>query len=261
MIEIWFCFFILSLAVEDLGFLHTIYLDIIKKDDQSKIVYPPIHLLVPGAPDPPQLFLVGTNDTSFTLEWSEPRIHGNPVENKNQLSFSSKKNSNEFLLVFQIIGYQLFISGKKLGEMIRKDVRRVEIPSRINRTYQAKICALTDDPSCSRSEPSSPLIVITTPTTDLVPTMSYHNDDGNIASFDRTVARIIPVEIEPINEEKLHIKWTSFLPTTQIRAYYIHHTCLNTGDIQAMKVSKRFREAVKRKRNEFFFISIETIFL
>jgi len=76
--------------------------------------------------------------------------------------------------------------------------------------------------------------------------MSYHNDDGNIASFDRTVARIIPVQIAPINEEKLHITWTSFLPTAQIHAYYIHHTCLNTGEIQAMKVSKRFREAVLR---------------
>lgn len=128
--------------------------------------------------------------------------------------------------------------------MIQVNTRRVEIPSRINRTYEVKICAITNHPVCSRSPMSETLTVITTPTTNLVPTMAYHNDDGNVASFDHTVARIIPVQIQSINEDKLHIQWTSFLPTPQVRAYYIHYTCLNTGDIQAKKISKRHREAV-----------------
>ncbi|CAF4598942.1 unnamed protein product, partial [Rotaria magnacalcarata] len=58
---------------------------------------------------------------------------------------------------------------------------------------------------------SATLSVITTPTTSLIPTMYYDNDDGNATSFDRSVARIIPLTIESINEEKLHIDWTSFL--------------------------------------------------
>jgi hypothetical protein len=91
---------------------------------------------------------------------------------------------------------------------------------------------------------SQTLSVITTPTTSLIPTMYYNNDDGSPTSFDRNVARIIPLQIETVNEEKLHIDWTSFLPTAAVRAYYVHYTCLNNGEVQAMKVSKRFRHTV-----------------
>ncbi|CAF4061589.1 unnamed protein product, partial [Rotaria magnacalcarata] len=74
----------------------------------------------------------------------------------------------------------------------------------------------------------------------------YDNDDGNATSFDRSVARIIPLTIESINEEKLHIDWTSFLPTEEVRTYYIHYTCLNNGEVKSMKVAKRFRHSVLR---------------
>jgi hypothetical protein len=98
---------------------------------------------------------------------------------------------------------------------------------------------------------SQTLFIITTPTTNLVPTIYYNNDDGTSTSFDRNIARIIPLEIESINEEKLHLDWTSFLPTAAVRTYYIHYTCLNNGDVQAMKVSKRYRYAVSRKNKIF----------
>jgi hypothetical protein len=128
--------------------------------------------------------------------------------------------------------------------MIEINLHRAEILSRINRTYQVNVCARTDNPQRPYSIMSQRLCVITTPTTNLIPTMYYNNDDGISASFDRTVARIIPLQIETISEEKLYIDWTSFLPTAAIRAYYIHYTCLNNGEIQTMKVSKRFRHAV-----------------
>ena len=128
--------------------------------------------------------------------------------------------------------------------MIETNLRRAEIPSRINRTYQVNVCAITNNPQRSRSIPSQTLSVITTPTSNLIPTIYYNNDDGTSTSFDRNIARIIPIQIESINEEKLHIDWTSFLPTTAIRAYYVHYTCLNNGEVQTMKVSKRFRHAV-----------------
>jgi hypothetical protein len=132
--------------------------------------------------------------------------------------------------------------------MIEVNSRRAEIPSRINRTYQVNICAVTNNPLRPHSLMSEKLCVITTPTTNLVPTIYYNNDDGGPTSFDRSIARIIPVQIESINEEKLHIDWTSFLHTPAIRAYYVHYTCLNNGEVQAMKVSKRFRHTVSRKK-------------
>jgi hypothetical protein len=95
---------------------------------------------------------------------------------------------------------------------------------------------------------SETLPVITTPTTNLIPTIYYDNDDGSSTSFDRTIARIIPLQIESINEEKLHLDWTSFLPTAAIRTYYVHYTCLNNGEVQTMKVSKRSRHAVSLRK-------------
>ena len=168
-----------------------------------------------------------TSDTSFIVEWSEPKSCGIPV-----------------------IGFQLFIAGKKAGDMIEVNLRRAEIPSRINRTYQVTVCAITNNHQRPRSSMSPILSVITTPTTNLVPTMYYNNDDGGSTSFDRSVARIIPLQIETVNEEKLHLDWTSFLPTAAIRAYYVHYTCLNNGEVQTMKVSKRFRHTVSEEEIE-----------
>ncbi len=176
---------------------------------------------IPGQPDAPELWLVKRSDTSFTVEWSEPKSYGIPV-----------------------IGFQLFITGKKSGDIIEVNSRRADISSRINRVYQVSVCAITNNRQRPYSLMSKILPVITTPITDLIPTMYYNNDDGGSTSFDRTVARIIPLQIETVNEEKLHLDWTSFLPTAAVRAYYIHYTCLNNGELQAMKVSKRYRYTV-----------------
>jgi hypothetical protein len=132
--------------------------------------------------------------------------------------------------------------------MIEADLHHADIPSRINRLYQVKVCALTNNPQRLRSTMSETLPVITTPTTNLIPTIYYDNDDGSSTSFDRTIARIIPLQIESINEEKLHLDWTSFLPTAAIRTYYVHYTCLNNGEVQTMKVSKRSRHAVSLRK-------------
>ncbi|CAF4544485.1 unnamed protein product, partial [Rotaria sp. Silwood1] len=196
---------------------------IIVTNDRNRLQYEPLTIPIPGEPDAPNLWLVKTSDTNFVVEWSEPKSYGIPI-----------------------IGYQLFIEGKKKGDIIQVNLRRAEISSRINRTYQVNVCAITNNPLRSRSVMSQTLTVITTPTTSLIPTIYYNNDDGSPTSFDRNVARIIPLKIESINEEKLHIDWTSFLPTAEIRAYYIHYTCLNNGEIQTMKVSKRFRHSVLR---------------
>lgn len=78
----------------------------------------------------------------------------------------------------------------------------------------------------------------------MMPKLPYHNDDGITTSFDNSIARIIPVQIEAIDEERIHIDWESFLPTAAVRCYYVHATCLNTGNIKVTKIPKRTRETV-----------------
>jgi len=146
--------------------------------------------------------------------------------------------------------------------MVEVNLRRAEIPSNINRTYQVNVCALTNNPQRTRSTMSQTLAVVTTPTTNLIPPMFLNNNDGNSTSFDRNITRTIPIKIESINEEKLYIDWTTFLPMMDIRAYYIHYTCLNNGEVQTMKVSKRHRHAVRRKKQMkilFFILSFKIL--
>ena len=99
---------------------------------------------------------------------------------------------------------------------------------------------------------SDALLVMTTPT-GLIPTLSRNGHDSNSTSFDRTKARIIPLKIESINEEKLYLDWRSFFPTTNVYAYYIHYSCLNNGEEQAMRVSKRDRETVSSNKYRTFY--------
>ncbi|UJR13408.1 hypothetical protein I4U23_000423 [Adineta vaga] len=176
---------------------------ILMTNDNIKHYYKQLKMPIPGEPDAPKLWLVKTSETSFAVEWSEPKSYGIPV-----------------------MGFQLYIEGKKAGNMAEVHLRRAEISSNINRTYDVNICALTNNPQRTRSIMSQTLSVITTPTVRFI---------GN--SHDEN--RFIPVQIETINEEKLSIDWQSFIPMRDIRSYYIHSTCLNNNEIQTMQVSKQ----------------------
>lgn len=178
---------------------------------------------IPGEPDAPKLWLVRTADTSFVVEWSEPKSYGIPV-----------------------IGFQLYIEGRQAGEMIKLNLHRAEIPSNVNRTYQVNICAVTNNPQRKRSTMSQTLSVLTTPpiTTNSSPP-TYYNTPSQKA-LTRTMPQIIPIEVESMNEDKLHLDWSDFFPLTDISAYYVHYTCLNNGEIQTMRVSKRNRHAVRK---------------
>ncbi|CAF3704714.1 unnamed protein product [Rotaria sp. Silwood1] len=197
---------------------------IIVTHDGIKHQYEPLKMPIPGEPDAPKLWLVKTSDSSFIVEWSEPKSYGIPV-----------------------IGFQLYIEGKQAGDTIAVNLHRAEIPSNINRTYQVSVCAITNNPERSRSAMSHTLSVLTTPPTNPIPTMYHNHHDNSSKSFHRNiVVRTIPIQIESITEEKLQIDWTSFLPTIEIRAYYIHYTCLNNGEIQTIQISTRHRNAILR---------------
>ncbi|CAF1293197.1 unnamed protein product [Rotaria sordida] len=209
---------------------------IIVTHDGIKYQYEQLKMPIPGEPDAPKLWLVKTSDSSFVIEWSEPKSYGIPV-----------------------IGFQLYIEGKQASDTIAVNLHRAEIPSHINRTYQISVCAITNNPQRSRSAMSQTLSVLTTPATNPIPPTYYNNNDSGSRLFDRNTVRTIPVQVESINEEKLHIDWTSFLPMTEIRAYYIHYICLNNGEIQNMQVSKRHQNAILRDLTPGFTYEITVV--
>ena len=206
---------------------------ILVTNDGTKYQYEPLKMPIPGEPDAPKLWLVKTSDSSFVVEWSEPKSYGIPV-----------------------IGFQLYIAGEKAGDIVKLNLRRAEIPSNINRTYQVNVCAVTNNPQRTCSGMSQTLAVVTTPKTNVLPPMFSSNTDGNLTTFDRTTIRSIPVKIESINEDKLYVDWTTFLPIIDIRSYYIHYTCLNNSEVQTMKVSKRHRHAVSNRRKEILLVTL-----
>lgn len=170
--------------------------------------YEPLKMPIPGEPDAPKLWLVKKSDRSFVVEWSEPKSYGIPL-----------------------IGFQLFIEGRKAGEMISLNLHRAEIPSRSNRVYDLNICALTDHPERSASIMSQTLAVVTTP----------HQNPLSSDQFDQN---LIPLHIEQIDPTKLLIKWNTFQPAQPIRAYYIQYHCLNTQKTETLKISKKYQQTV-----------------
>ena len=171
--------------------------------------YEPLKMPIPGEPDAPRLWLVKKSDRSFVVEWSEPKSYGIPL-----------------------IGFQLFIEGKKAGEMISLNLHRAEIPSHANRTYDINICALTDHPDRSASMLSQTLAVISTPHEN--PLQTIMNEET-----------LIPLHIEQINPSQLAINWNTFHPLKPIRAFYIQYLCLNNQKNETLKLSKRHQQTVR----------------
>lgn len=186
----------------------------------EKRSYEQLRMPIPGEPDAPKLWLVKTSETSFVVEWSEPKSYGIPV-----------------------IGFQLFIEGKKAGEMIAMNLHRAEIPSNQNRTYEINICAVTDHPQRTRSVMSQTLAVVTTPTRNQILQTMFYPDESSTRNNERPST--IVVQIDPISEERLQLDWSMYLAPLNIRAYYIQYICLNNGEIQTMKISKRHQKTVR----------------
>ncbi|CAF4731160.1 unnamed protein product, partial [Rotaria socialis] len=74
---------------------------IIVTNDGIRHQYQQLKMPIPGEPDSPKLWLVKTSDTSFVVEWSEPKSYGIPV-----------------------IGFQLYIEGKQASDMIKVNLHR-----------------------------------------------------------------------------------------------------------------------------------------
>ena len=69
-----------------------------------------VQCLVPGSPDPPEIWTRGISLTDFVIEWGEPRVYG-----------------------VKIKGYQVYLNGKKVGNMLNTHHRKAVIPCKPRR--------------------------------------------------------------------------------------------------------------------------------
>ncbi|CAF4886019.1 unnamed protein product, partial [Rotaria socialis] len=84
-----------------------------------------------------------------------------------------------------------------------------EIPSNVNRTYEVNICAVTNNPQRKHSLMSQTLSVLTTPPTNSSQPTYYTSTSSSHSQkpLNRNITRSIPVQIESMNEDKLHLDW------------------------------------------------------
>ena len=65
---------------------------------------------VPGSPDAPEIFTKAVSEDEFVIEWGEPRLH-----------------------VIKVKGYQLYLNGKKAGNVLNSIHRKAVVPCKVKR--------------------------------------------------------------------------------------------------------------------------------
>jgi len=70
-----------------------------------------IQIMIPGPPDPPEIFLKSSSPDEFVIEWGEPRLYGG----------------------VKVRGYQVYLNDKKAGNELSCTHRKAVIPCRPNR--------------------------------------------------------------------------------------------------------------------------------
>ncbi|XP_075243287.1 uncharacterized protein LOC142337714 isoform X2 [Convolutriloba macropyga] len=109
---------------------------------------------VPAPPDPPDVTLKTVTSTSIVIEWTEPRCYG----------------SNS------IAGYQVYLDGKRAGNVLNKSCFKALIPYKPNRKYEVQVVALSSNSEFRDSDFSDVILVSTYPTnSDVVDTTQTTN--------------------------------------------------------------------------------------
>ena len=173
--------------------------------DGSQHQYQPLQMPIPGEPDAPKVWLVKNSDSSFVVEWSEPKSYG-----------------------IALIGFEIYLQGEKIADRQRTDARRAEIRSKPDRLYQVNVRARTNNHRRALSSKSETLPVLTQPIAD-----NRLELDDEDASPHSPVA----LHIDTINEEEIRIDWSS--SSTPFAVYYLHYTCLNNQQRQTIPLTNQ----------------------
>ena len=81
------------------------YTDVLPQQPQD------VHIMVPGPPDAPEIFLRSQDKEEFVIEWGEPRCFGG----------------------VKVKGYQVYMNEKKVGNELNNSHRKAVIPCRANK--------------------------------------------------------------------------------------------------------------------------------
>lgn len=95
-------------------------------------------MLIPGPPDPPEIWLKNVDTNEFIIEWGEPRLYG-----------------------VKIGGYQVYLNQKKVGNILSVHHRKAVIPCKPQKEYKVALIALSSDPRFESSGYSNTLVVST----------------------------------------------------------------------------------------------------
>lgn len=150
-----------------------------------------IQLVIPGPPDPPEIFVKSVSPEEFVIEWGEPRLYGG----------------------VKVRGYQVYLNDKKAGNELNHSHRKAVIPCKPNRNYRIQLVALSANPEYSDSPKSNALFIST----------SIHSPRQTEAMDDWTLAddQDIPVKVTQITDSSIHLDWSNFLEIDGISGYKI----------------------------------------
>ncbi|XP_048739977.2 uncharacterized protein LOC125654190 isoform X5 [Ostrea edulis] len=167
-----------------------------------------IQLVIPGPPDPPEIFLKSVSPEEFVIEWGEPRLFGG----------------------VKVRGYQVYLNDKKVGNELSNSHRKAVIPCRPNKNYKVQLVALSDNSFYSDSSFSNSLLVSTSPHS---PRLLSGED------MVREDQDMIPVKVIAVTETSIQLDWTNFLETEGVAGYKIQWSSVAQPAQREVKLSEK----------------------
>ena len=122
-------------------FCRTLYDIVVEPKYKGDTVLPEVQhvgMLIPGPPDPPEIWLRNVDTNEFVIEWGEPRLYG-----------------------VKIGGYQVYLNQKKVGNILSVHHRKAVIPCKPNKEYKVALVALSSDPRFESSGFSNTVVINT----------------------------------------------------------------------------------------------------
>ncbi|KAK7102883.1 hypothetical protein V1264_021041 [Littorina saxatilis] len=160
------------------------YTDVLPQQPQD------VHIMIPGPPDAPEIFLRSKDKDEFVIEWGEPRCYGG----------------------VKVKGYQVFMNDKKVGNELSSSHRKAVIPCRNNKLYRLNLVALSSDPDYQDSPKSNQLTIYTG---EGPVTHDLTLDDNQDNDLD------LPLKVTGVTDSGVHLDWSGYFENQEVAFYKI----------------------------------------
>ncbi|XP_052779768.1 uncharacterized protein LOC128217013 isoform X4 [Mya arenaria] len=174
-----------------------------------------IQIIIPGPPDPPEIFLKSSTPDEFVIEWGEPRLYGG----------------------VRVRGYQVYLNDKKAGNELSSTHRKAVIPCRPNRFYKVNLVALSANPEYSDSGKSNTLSINT----------SLHSPREGEEDMTFADDLDIPVKVTKVTETSISLDWSHFLETEEVGCYKIQWSSVAQPAEREVRLSNKDSNCVINK--------------